>query len=219
MRFGVVAEGVSDFLILQAVVGIVDPDIELQRLQPDTTLVSGFPNGWKGVRAWCQENGGKLKALLRGVKGQELDGLIVHADCSMADKVEAERACPPASDTADALRSVMESWLGLSPLPPWLVLATPSMTSVTWIVAALDPSYEPTCEHIECDLKAEDELKKRKLVRVRNGSVKSPKRVFPPLLAEMCSRWEEVKGLCTEAARCESELSQAVEAVRSGNGP
>lgn len=222
MRIGVVAEGVTDFMVIEEVLRLIDPSIEAQRLQPDTTLMSGRPNGWRGVRAWCNENGPRVRALLRGVKGQELDGLVVHVDCSMAGNVGAQRPCPPANATASALRPVVVGWLGINPLPPWLVLALPSQTSATWLVAALAPPYTPPRGRIlECDLRAEDELPRRRElgVKVKNGAVKSPARCYPPLVQAMGAAWAGVKAACGQAAQFEADLRGAVAAVLAGNGP
>lgn len=110
-----------------------------------------------------------------GVPSKPLNLLVIHADCSMADKLGADRPCPPAADTAMALARIVETnWLGRVPLPEFVVLATPAMSTDAWVVAAFEDPY-PNLGSIECDRAIEDEFVRRKLfrriteIRMRNG--------------------------------------------------
>lgn len=218
MRLGVVAEGPSDFLVIEAVVRRLDPSVELELIQPGTTLVSGYPNGWRGVQAWCEENGPRLEAVMRGVKGRELDGLLIHTDCSMAHNVAARRPCPPCRDTVDALRAVVAGWLARKHLPGWIAIVTPAQMTDAWIVAALDdPPYEGLPD-IECDLGAEDELARRRLLRRRDGQIKKPRVRYERLVASMIARWEAVRASCTIAALFEGEARGLLAVIASGGG-
>lgn len=217
MRVGVVAEGPSDFYAIEAVVQHVDASVELELIQPETTLQSGYPNGWRGVRAWCQENGFRLETIMGGVRGRELDALVVQVDCSMAHNVGARRPCPPAKATADALRHEVLGWLGRAPLPGWIVLATPAQMTETWIVAALSPPYG-SVGPIECDLGVEMELVRRHYLRRRCGEVKKPAGRYLPLVNKMIGRWDVVKRACGEASRFDEEARRTLAAVAAGGG-
>lgn len=213
LRAGIVAEGKSDWLALEEIMRTVRPDIELERLRPDLTLVSRSPHGWRGVKAWCRENGSRLEALMSGVVGRPLHLLVIHTDCSMAHNEDASHPCPPARATADALREVITgAWLGFEDLPRFVVLATPSLTVDTWIVAALDPAYEGRV-HLECDDKAERELVRRRLLRLKDGEVKKPERQFLPLVEKMVEKLDDVCSTCSEAARFREDFGFAVNAV------
>jgi len=152
LRVGIVAEGSTDFLVLEEIMKTVTPDIGFVRIHPAPASSSRLGNGWRGVKAWCQENGPELEAYLVGVRSQPLSLLVIHADCSMADKLGADRPCPPAADTALAVRQTIETtWLGRVPLPEFVVLAKPAMSSDAWVIAAFEEPY-PNLDSIECDL-------------------------------------------------------------------
>jgi hypothetical protein len=210
IRIGIVAEGTSDCLALEELIKVVRPDAEFLRLRPDMTLVSRSPHGWRGVRSWCQQEGERLETLLTGISGFPIHVLVIHVDCSMAHQVDALRDCPPARDTADALRGVVvKDWLGRDALPEFVVLATPSWTTDTWIVAALDPPYSGRLP-LECDDLAERELFQRRLLRLRDGEVKKPEAKYRPLAEAMVQAFDRVCAVCTEALRFREEFAAAV---------
>lgn len=187
----------------------VHQDVDFVRLRPDMTLISRSPHGWKGVRAWCQQEGGRLEALLSGVPGLPIHLLAIHVDCSMAHNVGALHPCPPARDTADALRDILvRDWLGRSPLPEFIILATPSRTTDTWIVAGLEPPYSGKVP-LECDDRAEGELVRRRLLRLRDGEVKKPDAKYRPLAENMALALDRVCSVCTEAARFRDDFAEA----------
>jgi len=215
IRVGIVAEGPSDWLALEELMKAIHPDIDFDfvHLRPDMTLVSQSPHGWKGVRAWCQQEGARLEALLSGVPGFPIHLLVIHVDCSMAHNVSALHPCPPARDTADALRKVLvQDWLSLPTLPGFAVLATPSRTTDAWIVAALDPPYDGNVL-LECDDDAERELVRRRFLRLRNGEVKKPAARYLPLAESMAQALDHVCDVCTEAARFREEFAAASRSI------
>ncbi len=210
IRIGIVAEGKSDWLALEELMKSVHPDVDFIHLRPDMTLVSRSPHGWKGVRAWCQQEGGRLEALLSGIQGYPIHLLVIHVDCSMAHNVGALHPCPPARATTDALREVLvQNWLGLQSLPGFVLLATPSRTTDAWIVAALDPPYSGQ-EPLECDDLAEMELVRRRLLRLRYGEVKKPDAKYRPLAEAMAQAIDRVCEICTEAERFREDFAAAV---------
>ena len=211
IRIGIVAEGKSDWLALEELMKTIHPDVDFVRLRPDMNpLASRSSYGWKGVRAWCQQEGGRLETLLAGVIGSPIHLLVIHVDCSMAHNVDALHPCPPARATADALReTLIRDWLGRPSLPDFVVLATPSRTTDSWIVAALDPPYAGN-EPLECDDLAERELVRRRLLRLRDGEVKKTEGKFRPLAEAMAQALDRVCGICTEAERFREDFAAAV---------
>ncbi len=212
IRVGIVAEGTSDWLALEELMKAVQPDTDFDfvHLRPDMTLVSRSPHGWKGVKSWCQQQGTRLAALLSGIQGFPIHLLVIPVDCSMAHNVGALHPCPPARATADALRkNLAQDWLGLSSLPGFVVLATPSRTTDAWIVAALEPPYAGQ-EPLECDDQAERELVRRKLLRSRGGEVKKPEAKYRPLAEAMANELARVCETCTEAERFREDFAAAV---------
>ncbi len=213
LRVGIIGEGKTDFLLLEAIVRALHPNIEVVPLFRDNTQP---PSGWGGVRAWCRENHDQLELVMRGVVGRELDLLVIHVDCSMAYNVLDVPPCPPASATADRLRELMVSdWLALPERPAFLVLATPAQSSDAWVVATLDPAFA-NLDGIKCDPAAEDELIQRRICRRRDGEVKKPARVFAPLAARVVELLDHVCHHCTQAASFRSDFANAVGSVPTG---
>jgi hypothetical protein len=211
LRVGIVAEGPSDWLVLQEVMKSVHPDVEFVSLHPDQTLSQSLGQGWRGVRAWCVENGPRLELIMNGDSSRPLHILVIHADCSMADKANAEHPCPPASDTAVALAKVVESeWLGCKPRPEFVVIATPSQSSDAWVVATLDPSYV-NLANIECDKAVEEEFVRRRLFRRRDGQVKKPGKVYAPIAARISQSIDHVCTHCPQAEAFRANFRNAVE--------
>jgi hypothetical protein len=201
LRVGIIAEGKSEWLVLEAIMRKLHADIEFERLRPDLTLASMSPHGWRGVKAWCKEMGPTLETFMTGVKGRELHLLVIHADCSMAQHEEADRPCPPAADTAAALRQViLEQWLGRNDSPPFVVLALPSKSTDAWVVAALTPPYSRLAS-VECEWNAENELVARKLLRKKDGAVKKSEVQYRPLAEQTARRLDEVQAHCGQAHR------------------
>ncbi len=211
LRVGIIAEGSTDFLVLEEIMKTVTPDIEFVRIHP-APVPSRLGNGWRGVKAWCQENGPDLEVYLAGVRSQPLNLLVIHADCSMADKLGANRPCPPAEDTAMALKQMIETnWLGRVPLPEFVILATPAMSSDAWVVAAFEEPY-PNLGSIECDLAIEDEFVRRGIfrrksdIRMRNGRrvkesrVKKSTALYRPM-AVICG--QAIDSVCTHCPQAE----------------
>jgi hypothetical protein len=210
MHIGVVAEGPSDLLLLEALILALLPDAHITPIQPDVTLSAHRGAGWRGVQAWCEEFGSSLATFMRAVVGDELDRLVIHCDCSMSQNVGARRDCPPARDTADALRAVLlGSWLGLGAQPDWLVFATPSECSDTWIVAALVPPYAPG--EIECISAeaTENVLVARGHLRAKEGKVQKAAGRYVPLVEQLITQLATVRERCTEAERFCIELPAA----------
>lgn len=209
MHVGLVTEGKSEWFVLEALIRRIDPKARFTRFRPDLTLLSGAPHGWRGVKHWCEENRSDLHALLRGVKGDEIDLLVVHVDCSMAQNVGARRPCPPPEATADELRRVvLDVWLaGAAGSFPTVVVAA-AQTIDTWVVAALEPPFAPA-GHVECATDAEDELVRRRLLRRKDGEVKKPESRFKPLAEQVSVRFEVVMAACAQAQRFHDECAGA----------
>ncbi len=210
LRVGIVAEGPSDWIVLEEVMKTVHADIEFERLRPDMTLLSGSPFGWRGVKAWCEEHGARLELLMRGIPGRPLHLVVIHADCSMADKARVERPCPPAADTASALGRVIEAeWLGRDPRPEFVVVATPSKSSDAWVVATLNPPFA-NLSSIECDKAVEEELVRRRLLRKKDGQVKKQARVYAPIAAGIGPAIDSLCLHCPQAEVFRSNFRAAV---------
>jgi hypothetical protein len=212
IRIGIVAEGKSEWLVLEAVMRVLHDEIDFVRIRPDLDMLSGQPFGWRGVKAWCSENGNTLGAFMKGVRSKPLDLMVIHCDCSMAHNVSANRPCPPARDTADALRDVIvREWLRLDTIPVFVVLTTPSRTMDAWVVSVLDPPHEEaTC--IECLEAVENVLVARHLLRKKDGEVKKQEARYRPLAERVAAELPTARARCTEAERFVVEFQAALAA-------
>ena len=218
LRVGIVAEGPSDWIVLEEVMKAVHAEIEFVRLQPDQTLTS-LGQGWRGVRAWCTENGPRLELLMTGLTGRPLHILVIHADCSMADKAGAAHPCPPASDTALALGEIIEvRWLGRAPRLDFVVIATPAQSSDAWAIATFDPPYA-NLAGIECDKAVEDEFIRRKLLKRKNGQVKKPSRIYEAIAARIGQSIDLICSHCLQAETFRSDFRVAVARVYTQPAP
>jgi hypothetical protein len=177
MRVALVAEGITDFVVLRAGIDSMlgGRSFDLKLLQPEGSVAfTGAGNagalggGWKGVYRWC------LQAALRGggaLSGDPLfigyDLLILHLDADVAKEDPAndvvdplpklagllpcEQTCPPAAATTKALRKLILSWVGEAQTPPRTVLCTPSKSTESWVMAAFFPKdREMTRKGWEC---------------------------------------------------------------------
>lgn len=206
MRVAVVTEGTTDFLVIQAIVEDLIPGAEVSPIHPEVPLLA-YPEyaaaaggarlgtGWRGVRAWCQEYGDALELVLAVDQAAPFDVLIVHVDASMADKVNVERPCPPATATTDGLRLVViRDWLGRHNAPGFLVLATPSKSTDAWSVAAVAPAHS----NIECEPGIRGVLVARRLLPRRSGGIRTR---YAALARRVAQNLTTVREVCSEADR------------------
>lgn len=219
MRFAVVTEGTSDFLVIRAMVETLVPNAEVTPIHPEVPIAA-YPEyaaavgggylgtGWRGVRAWCQEYGQELDLILSADTLRPYQALIIHVDAGMADKVGAEQPCPPARDTTDRLRDViLHEWLGRDPDPAFLILATPSKATDAWAVAAIAPDHP----NIECDPAVRNLLVARRLLPRRTGGIRTR---YLVLAKRIATNLTTVRALCSEADRFALDV-QAVLAIEA----
>lgn len=160
----------------------------LLQLQPEGSVVFGtLGSGWPGVYRWCKQaaarGGGHLSgdALLFGT----YDLLLLHLDADVAAKgyadgrittdqndaaLPCELACPPASATTNALRTVILSWCGEHTVPARTVICIPSKSTEAWVVTSLYPHDRVMRQRGECLPKPESRLgQQRTAVRIRKA--------------------------------------------------
>jgi hypothetical protein len=159
LRIAAVAEGPTDVIVIEsALKAVLDgKPFVLNQLQPEGSVAFGQRGGgWIGVYRWCKESARRGSGRLRDDRLlRDFDALVVHLDADVASSQYAdgnvipdtnhgslpcERPCPPASNTTDALRSVLLSWCGEAEAPAGVVLCTPSKSTEAWVVCALFPS-------------------------------------------------------------------------------
>lgn len=212
---GVIAEGPTDYLVLEAAIQRILPEAEVLPLHPEfdeSGLMSGSREGvsfgWRGVKAFCQTISGAVDNFMRTDLNRPIDCLVVHVDCSMADKIGVERPCPDPMDTARALKSaVFRDWLGEDEDTGRLLIATPSKEIESWIVAGLQID-RCSQEHIECDKGVAMELVHAGILRMKNGTPKKSQRIYREFVIEFAQNWHLVASSCSTAADFENHMSQ-----------
>lgn len=180
LRVGVVAEGVTDQVVLVELIGhILGPDTRCISIQPQQSPFGDFGedgSGWRGVRGWCRGNGRGLAPIGLGL----IDILVVHLDVDTAhredfraEEGDVRSPCPPAADTADALREVLRQWLAASDYR-CAVLAVPSMATDTWLLASRFPNWAEQLGLLECEPDPAGLLTRRpfKLLPTKDGKPK-----------------------------------------------
>lgn len=217
-RVALVCEGPADRAILEAILDHYLDDYEPISIQPPTGVLGGeagpLGGGWKGVRTWCrQEDPSTVDADLLVVQ--------VDADVALDADNDCARPCPPPAGTADAVRALVQGWLGPAPLPDKLLLCVPSMASETWALVALFPGHgavvpchprppDGTCVECRDDVKALLRKAGRglrpKLVVSQGGELKNQARGYRAVQERIEKGWPQVVATCGEASRFDTAL-------------
>lgn len=207
LRVGLVAEGPTDRVVFEQVIArILSRPVSVTMLQPTEKSLafsdggaSGF--GWRGVLNWCDE-------LRRagGVEGSgvltNLDLLLIHLDGDVARDAEVNCAkpCPPAADTANALRALLLARVGAAQSPPKTLLAIPMDATECWLL----PLFRPRDPVNECDLDPASRFCGGK-PKLLEQSGKKKRRAYEDAFREITWDWSRARAL-SQAARFEDEL-------------
>jgi hypothetical protein len=209
----VVCEGPTDMVVIRSVVAALGIDAVITQIQPEdnSNLLGDFGGGWKGVRAWCQDavTQGGLQVTLANAQA-----LIVHVDADIAyDKeLACAQPCPPAQDTANAVRSMVLEWLGVTSPPQGVVLCVPAMATEAWAFCALFPMAKEASA-IECRREPAALLvpKKPKLVAKKGKRYVKDPLAYEEVLEAFIAGWKgPIPQLCGEGARFLNELHTAI---------
>lgn len=230
LRVGLVAEGITDKLVIQAAITSLlgDRPFILRLLQPEESLPLGLvaPSvskglGWGGIYLWGQgiqgRNGGRLEG---DVLFEEHDVLILHldadvagkrySDCEIVDSVgdlPCEEKCPPPSATTERLRQVLLRWVGETVVPGKTVLCSPSMSLEAWVVAALFPAdKEMQKKGWECHPNPESRLG----VQKKEKRIKKSEAGYKLVLDQISEEWPRLKADLSEAGRFSDDFVSAV---------
>lgn len=230
LRIGLVAEGITDKLVIQAgiksllgerrfILRLLQPEESLPLELSAPTLSQG--KGWGGVYLWCegvrQRNGGRLDGdlLFSGydILIMPLDADVVgkkYSDCEIEDTtgdLPFKKKCPPPAATTDRLRSVLLRWLGETATPAKTVLCTPSKSCETWVIAALFADDAVMMrKRWECHLKPESRLgTKPKAMRVTKS-----KAGYEAVQEKISAAWPRLRMELSEAGRFSDDFVSAV---------
>jgi len=230
LRIGFVAEGPTDFVVLNAAVRSLlgDVDFTPTLISPlvDQSLAAQTGGGWAKAYLWCRQMlkdaGGDARA--SGLFKQH-EILVIQVDADVADKKYTDdqritdppqdlplhlpcdkpckTPCPRPREITNALRSVILGWLNETAMPPQTVVCVPSRSIETWVLVALFPD-DPTAvrTNIECRRDCEVRLK-------THGLIKSGQKLIKAYKANenaMVAAWGAVRERCAEADRFSEEF-------------
>lgn len=220
LRIGLVAEGPTDYEIINAALQAVLPmSFVLTLLQPENTRPQ-FGGGWGGVLKWChaasQRHAGPLT---QDPTLSWFDLLVIHLDVDVAAKSYADcgpwvaenapaygwgalpcgQACPPVGDTCAALEHVLLSWLGNATADDKTIRCIPAQSTGTWLACAVLDASDPLLRGAECNPALENQLASLPKARRIKKTVADYRRFAPAVTAQ----WEKVKTICSQAERFE----------------
>lgn len=217
LRFALICEGKTDKIVFEAAIAAFMPhDFLVTMVQPEESRAFGSPQagphggGWRGVIGKCRElreRGGVVAAGLLN----NADVVLIHLDGEVAEETEVNCAfpCPPASDTADALRALIQRELGSSAPDPRVVSVVPMKETEAWLVPALRPSAPQNGPGLECRDKPSKLFAGGKPVLVASGRKKPARYLEHSTTITDC--WDHVrKSVVGEALRFEDDVNRAV---------
>lgn len=231
-NIGIVCEGPTDAVILQAVIDTITGESNsFYRLQPEADMTGQYGFGWKGVLKWCVDHAAIKRQFMNSIQ-PALDLLVVQmdGDVSRKDKPshcgcsatvcshKAERNplscdttdCPitlPCPNHCGSITGYMEHLKGL--ISSALLdtedtcIVIPCDSLESWIVAAYDGSENT--EVIEDPwINIISKKKDYHDIRIRG----TQKRVlhFQEFAPVVCQNWEQVTRLCQSARDFEQTI-------------
>lgn len=221
LRIGLVVEGTTDFIVLEAALTAIlrDHTLIFTRLQPsgDETFGSVSRVGWGGVLEWCLQNTTDLQERLL----KDLDLVVLNVDADVAEKqysdvfgrqqapfdnLPCDKPCPPASDTVDALRAVVLSWVGGRICSNW-VLCIPSKCMEAWLVPILLEDQPAALAGLECNRQVEEILirhKNPKLLKRKDQRLRKITKAYRDVSPLITERWRRITEHCEQASHFET---------------
>lgn len=221
LRIALVAEGVIEREVIEAALKfILSPrTFVLTLLQPEATKPE-MGGGWGGVLKWCLQLGNRCNAIGGTVEGDPtlslFDGVVLHLDADVATfaydhlgatvanealtrgwpSLPCPASCPPLAAPADALYSVLLSWL--SPATPGAktVVCIPAMNTGAWQAAAKLPPGHALLVNLECRADIEKQLQQLPLA-LRVDKKKRESRLNAAVAVQQ--HWPNVVALCSRA--------------------
>lgn len=170
LRIGIVAEGVTDVVVIDSIVSLLasnaKKDYVLSHIQPEFDAIDNqwSPGGWGNVYRWCSEKTDLFGSIDLNPFLSNFDILIIHLDIDVCQKKYSDYEISPADDDltlpisvscsktscsysfpclmVDYTEKLLLSWCKTTQIPPNIIFCLPSKSMEAWIVASL-PAQEP----------------------------------------------------------------------------
>lgn len=228
LRIGLVAEGETDYVIIEAALKAILPiPFVMNLLQPDKTYPK-TGGGWCGVNKWCSAYKARgASSLKTDTTLQRFDLIILHVDADIAEKNYADCGkvwssdsahnkwtplptanlpCPPVHTAINIVSKAILSWLGITALDACTVLCIPSKASEAWLIAAAFSPDHRLQQNIECHPKLETALAALpKSERIRKCIPEYRKHA-----KTITANWEGVTRTCSQAGEFTDSISAAL---------
>lgn len=220
LRIGLVAEGPTDYEIINAALLAVLPvPFVMTLLQPENTQPQ-LSGGWGGVLKWCHAASRRHTGPLTQDPTLSLfDLLVIHLDADVAAKSYADcgpwvadsaqargwgtlpchHACSSVADTCAALELVLLSWLGAATSDDKTVRCIPAQSTGTWLASAVLDGVHPLLQDAEYNPELENQLARLPKAQCIKKTVADYRRFSPVVTAQ----WAKVKAVCSQAERFE----------------
>ena len=219
LAIGLVAEGPTDFVIIEAALKACLPrPFVLTLLQPEATRPE-MQGGWGGVYKWCRSVAARgFGAPERDPTLSRFDLLIIHVDADVAEDsysdivpdiptdvaaLPCSKPCPPPGATVDALRAVVLSWLGIGELGTKTMFCIPSKATEAWLAVAVASDVPRIMVDLECVLTMEAHLASLP----KGRKIRKTKAQYQLHAATVQDQWPRIAALCSQARRFQDELS------------
>ena len=227
MRIALVAEGPTDYELIQAaLMAILPQPFVLTQLQPEATQPQ-MGGGWSGVLKWCEATGRRHAGSLDAdpLLG-DVDLLIIHLDVDVAGSsydqcgpaVQAMAAhkgwaalpcvqpCPPVEDSIAPLTLAIRSWLAPAQAGQKTVLCLPAQSTGAWLAAATLPAGHALLAGTQCN----PDLEARLGQLAKGQKIKKTVRDYRAFASRVVDNWTAVKALCGQAQAFEHAVLAAL---------
>lgn len=236
---GVVVEGTTDLIVIQAALGsiLAGQTYTITQLQPESSdglEDGGFGStgsGWGGVYRWCRHILSMGEDLTNHPSLQRFDIIIIHVDADVAEKnyndanihnpanddLPCVKPCPPAGDSVQALKHVVLGWLDLvEQFPESFVLCIPSKCTEAWVSVALYGQTERNIvNNIECRADIENYLAQKpareRLIRNRDGRMKKITASYSERSVQITEQWNYIAQNCEQANIFSEDISAVMQ--------
>lgn len=191
MRVGIICEGATDFVVLEALALELLPADECVLLHPDFDKLqsTGDPAhapGWQGVRKFLKTSGPALGLPV-------YDMLVIQVDASIRKLKELKLPLPEEEDAGpealDPLREHVKGWAA-GTLPDSAVIVLPREELEAWLVAA-----HTNLKDVEAIVDPAAELASRGLIKMKKHKPDKDSTVYQTLAAPLVKLARDTKKL------------------------